>query len=100
MKRVEIAPYAENFSSLSRTTQLIREAGIRTFLLHLRADEEMPEHKVNGPITVQCLQGALQFRTGTEDEELIAGSLLTLAGGVPHALLARRASLLLITVCE
>ena len=100
MKRVEIAPYAENFSSLSRTTQLIREAGIRTFLLHLRVDEEMPEHKVNGPITVQCLQGALQFRTGTEDEELIAGSLLTLAGGVPHALLARRASLLLITVCE
>ena len=100
MKQVEISPYAEDFSALNRTTQLIREAGIRTFLLRLRADEEMPEHKVKGPITVHCLQGSVHFRTATDDTELIAGSLLSLAGEVPLSLLARQASLMLITVCE
>lgn len=56
MTQVEIGPYAEDFSALSRTTQLVREAGVRAFLLHLRADEEIAEHKVKGPITVHCLQ--------------------------------------------
>jgi quercetin dioxygenase-like cupin family protein len=100
MTQIEIGRYAEDFSGLNRTTPLIRDAGIRAFLLHLRAGEEMPEHQVKGPITVHCLQGSVLFRTGTEDAELMSGSLLSLGGGVPHSLSARRASLLLVTVCE
>lgn len=100
MTQVEIGPYAEDFSALSKMTQLVREAGVRAFLLHLRANEEMAEHKVKGPITVHCLHGSVLFRTATQEADLATGSLLSLPGGVPHSLLARRASLLLITVCE
>lgn len=100
MKQVQLSPYLEDFSALNRTTQLIRDAGIRTFLLRLHAGEQMPEHKVSGPITVHCLQGSVLFRTATEEAELVSGSLLSLPGQVPHSLLARRASLILVTVCE
>ena len=100
MKQVEISPYAADFSALARATPLIRDAGIRTFLLHLRANDEMPEHKVKGPITVQCLQGSVVFRTATEEAEMITGSLLSLPAEIPHSLLARRASLMLVTVCD
>jgi quercetin dioxygenase-like cupin family protein len=100
MKQIELSAHANDFGTLGRTTQLIREGGLRSFLLHLRANEEMPEHKVKGPITVQCLQGSVLFRTATEDAELITGSLISLPGEVSHSLFARRASLMLVTVFE
>ena len=67
-----------DFSALNRATPLLRDAGIRTLLLHLRAGEEMPEHKVKGPISVQCLKGSVLFRTATDEADATAGSLLTL----------------------
>jgi len=76
------------------------DAGIRAFLLHLRANEETPEHKVKGLITLHRLQGSVLFRTAAEAEESVTGSLLSRAGEVPHSLLARCASLLLATVWE
>ena len=100
MNQAELTTYTADFSHLARTTQLVREGGIRAFLLHLGASEEMPEHQVKGPITVQCLQGAVLFSTAEESVELISGSLISLPGRVPHSLVARRASLMLVTVCE
>lgn len=100
MKQAELSSYLADFSQLPRTTQLVRESGARAFLLHLRASEEMPEHKVKGAITVQCLQGSVLFSTAGESVELFTGSLISLPGSVPHSLIARRGSLLLVTVCE
>lgn len=100
MNQAELATYTSDFGLLSRTTQLVREAGMRAFLLHLHASEEMPEHQVKGPITVQCLQGTVLFSTNEESVELISGSIISLPGGVPHRLVARTASLLLVTVRE
>src|SRR5215831_13820672 len=100
MNHVELGPYLADFSALNRATALLRDAGIRTFLLHLRAGEEMPEHKVKGPISVQCLEGSVLFRTATGEAELTAGSLLTLPAEVPHRLIARPNSLMLVTVFE
>jgi quercetin dioxygenase-like cupin family protein len=96
----ELSAYTSDFSNLARTTQLVREAGLRAFLLPLRAGEEMPEHKVKGPITVQCLQGNVLFSTADESVELQSGSIISLPGGVPHSLNARTASLMIVTVCE
>jgi quercetin dioxygenase-like cupin family protein len=100
VKSAELSNYASNFSQLARTTQLVREAGLRAFLLHLHAGEEMPEHKVKGPITVQCLQGSVLFSTAEESIEWISGSIISLPGGVPHSLVARGSSLMVVTVCE
>ena len=97
MLHAEILPYVNDFSGLPRTTQLVRENGIRSFLLHLHALEEMPEHKVNGAITVQVLQGSVLFVAADEKRELSTGSLISLPPAVPHSLYARAASLMLIT---
>jgi quercetin dioxygenase-like cupin family protein len=100
MNQAGLAKYVFDFGHLPRTTQLVRESGLRAFLLHLRASEEMPEHKAKGAITVQCLQGAVLFSTAEESVDLETGSLISLPGGVLHSLVARRASLILVTVCE
>jgi quercetin dioxygenase-like cupin family protein len=100
VNQAELSNYNSDFSHLPRTTQLVRESGLRAFLLHLRAEEEMPEHKVKGPITVQCLQGRVLFSTADDSAELISGSLISLPGGVPHRLFARTASLMVVTVAE
>jgi quercetin dioxygenase-like cupin family protein len=100
MNHVELGPYMADFSALNRATPLLRDAGIRTLLLHLRAGEEMPEHKVKGPIRVQCLKGSVLFRTATDEADATAGSLLTLPAEVPHSLIARADSLVLVTVFE
>ena len=100
MDQAQIANYVSDFAGLPRTVQLVRESGLRSFLLHLRASEEMPEHKVKGAITVQCLQGRVLFSTAEESIELEAGSLISLPGGVSHNLVARRGSLMLVTVSE
>lgn len=100
MNQAELSTYLSDFANLPRTVQLVRESGVRAFLLHLHAFEEMPEHKVNGPITVQCLQGAVLFSTADEKIELITGSIISLPAKVPHSLTARRGSLMLVTVAE
>lgn len=100
IKQAEVSPYLADFADLPRTTQLVREGDLRSFLLHLRAGEAMPEHAVKGPITVQCLQGNVLFTTPEESTELITGSLISLPTGVPHSLVARTGSLMLVTVCE
>jgi len=100
VNQAELSNYTTDFSHLSRTAPLVREPGLRAFLLHLRAGEEMPEHKVKGPITVQCLQGRVLFSTADDSTELISGSIISLPGGVPHSLFARTASLMIVTVSE
>jgi quercetin dioxygenase-like cupin family protein len=66
----------------------------------LHAFEEMPKHKVNEAITVQCLQGSVLFSTADQNLELITGSVISLPGKGPHSLTARRGSLMLVTVAE
>jgi len=100
MNHVELGPHMADFSALNRVTPLLRDTGIRMFLLHLRAGEEMREHKVKGPITVHCLKGSVLFRTATDEVELTAGSLLTLPAEIPHSLIARPDTLVLVTVFE
>ena len=39
MKQAQLSAYIQNFAQLGRTTQLLAEAGLRAFLLHLRAEE-------------------------------------------------------------
>jgi quercetin dioxygenase-like cupin family protein len=64
----------------------------------LRAGEAWGDHRVDGPIVVQCLSGHLRFRIGTEERTLTAGRLLYLAGGEPHALYAETDSTILLTI--
>ncbi len=57
----------------------------------LRGGEMLSKHKVVEPITVFCLAGSGTFRAGKdleEEQKLVAGTLLTLEGGIEHEVVA------------
>jgi quercetin dioxygenase-like cupin family protein len=72
----------------------------RMVQVNLRQNEILSKHKANEPITVFCLAGRGTFRAGSdlEDEQkLVAGTLITLEGGVEHEVIAEPEISLLVT---
>jgi quercetin dioxygenase-like cupin family protein len=100
MNKVDLSGHMADFASLPRMTPLLREDGLRSFLLHLKASEEMPEHKTRGAITVQCLQGKALFVEGEDRVELVPGMVVSVRGGAPHSVAAQSDSLMLVTVSD
>jgi quercetin dioxygenase-like cupin family protein len=99
MKHVDLSSFLDDPATLPRTTTLIREYGLRTLLLHLKAGEEIPEHHARGPIIVHCLAGNVTFSAG-DRVDLKPGSIISLAPGAPHSLTAHKDSSLLVTISE
>jgi quercetin dioxygenase-like cupin family protein len=66
--------------------------------LVLPAGKEIPSHKAPGEITVQCLEGRVEFTCHGKVQSLTPGVLLYLAAGEPHALKAVEASSVLVTL--
>ncbi len=80
------------------TSTLYKTAHLEVFRLVLRAGKEMPEHEVPGELTVQCLEGSVEFSIGTTRDVMRPGDLKCLAGGIPHALRAIEDSSILVTL--
>ncbi len=80
------------------STALVKEREFESILLRLEPGRSIPEHKVDGPITVQCVSGACAFTVGGEPREMVAGSWLYLRGGALHALQANEPCTLLVTI--
>jgi quercetin dioxygenase-like cupin family protein len=53
---------------------------------------------VDGPITVQCLEGEVSIEMGTQHKIIHAGDLLYLAASIPYELQAIKDSSLLVTI--
>jgi len=100
MTQTDLSQYFRDSHTLPRTTQLVRETGLRSILLHLNAGETIPEHQAPGAITVQCLTGEVTFNAGEEKAQLTGGRLISLAPRQPHSLSATQESLLLVTLSE
>jgi quercetin dioxygenase-like cupin family protein len=81
-------------------TELFNGTRRRLIEVSLRNNETLSKHTAIEPITVLCLAGAGTFRTGadlSEEQKLIAGTLVTLEGGVEHEVTAEPALRLLVT---
>jgi len=100
MTPTDLLALVNDTSALGRSTTLSRESGLRTLLLHLKADERIPEHQTRGTLTVQCLLGEATFWMGTESVVLKQGSLISVPPSAPHSVAAQRDTLLLVTVRE
>lgn len=87
--------------SLTQTPSyaLLKAAQLEVMRVVLMAGKSMPEHQVQGEITVQCLEGIVEFRAGPDIHLMHAGAFLHLDGGVPHALTAREDASVLVTIC-
>ncbi len=71
--------------SQTRTTTLVKTDSVEVLRLIVKAGTEIPPHSVVGEITVQCLEGSVDFRIGSDARILEAGQMLYLSGGEVHA---------------
>lgn len=82
----------------ARTATLYKTQHLEVFRLILLAGKEMPEHEVVGELTVQCLEGSVEFSIGTTRDVMRPGDLKCLAGGISHSLRAIEDTSVLVTL--
>lgn len=81
-----------------RTIILLKTDSLRLIFRDLSAGATLPTHKAPGPITVQVLDGHIEFTAGTRTISVRKGEVLALENGVPHSVKALQQSAILITV--
>ncbi len=80
------------------TTALFKQEHFEVMRIVLLAGKRMPGHAVDGPITVQCLEGEVNFGVGDTHRLLRTGDLVYLAARIRHELTAITNASLLVTV--
>jgi len=64
----------------------------------LHRGRSVPEHQVDGELTLQCIEGRLKVHAHGRTMVLAPGELLFLEGGVPHSIAAEEDSSALLTL--
>ena len=59
---------------------------------------KLREHKAEGPVAIQALQGSTRITSTGDPEDLEVGGMLVFGGGVSHSVEAKTDSVLLLTV--
>lgn len=72
--------------------------GLRIVLIALHEGAEMARHTANGIISVQVLEGQLQFNTDKQSVELNKWQMLALHERIPHSVRAIKETILLLTL--
>ena len=94
---VNIRPLKEKIAD-TKTTTLLKTNSLEVLRLVMPAGKKIAEHKATGEITVQCLEGRIQFTSQGKSKELVAGDLLYLRAAEPHAVEAIEDSSVLVTI--
>ena len=72
--------------------------GLRMVLIALHKDAFMQEHAADGIISVQVLEGEINFRTDNESIILRTGQMIALHEGLNHSVEAMEESVFLLTL--
>ena len=72
--------------------------GLRIVLIALRKGAEMARHSADGIISVQVLEGQMQFNTEQLSFELSKGQMMALHERIPHSVLALKETIFLLTL--
>jgi quercetin dioxygenase-like cupin family protein len=97
-------PHAEHGQVIDLSTfhtesaALVKTGAFEVIRIVVGAGKSLPSHKVEGPITVQCLSGRCTFFVDDQPRELSPGAWLYLSGGTQHAVKAAETSVLLVTI--
>lgn len=81
----EVARFPPDGDNGRRAETLLKSPDLRVVLVTMRAGAELAEHQAPGSITVQPLKGRFHFDTAGAAQELAPGALISVAGGVRHA---------------
>ena len=72
--------------------------GLRIVLIALHEGAEMATHTANGMISVQILEGKIQFTANAQKVELNAGQMIALHEYIPHSVVALKETVFLLTL--
>ena len=92
---------AEPSASTQRHRQktLYRHGQASLSLFLFEAGSELREHRANGTVFIQVLDGRIILQAQGAKHELTAGQMLAMSPGVPHDLRAVEVTRMLLTVC-
>lgn len=71
---------------------------IQLMRLVMTAGQTLPEHRVPGEITIQCMSGDITVTSGARSARLAPSQLVALEGNAPHAVQAQTDAVLLVTL--
>ena len=77
---------------------LVKHPDFRVVLVAMKAGSLMKEHRAEGRISIQTLQGSVRFTMPETEVEVAAGQLLVLDHGIPHDVKALQESTFLLTI--
>ncbi|WP_114968893.1 cupin domain-containing protein [Rhodoferax ferrireducens] len=95
---VSVLPLGAQLNA-AKTTAILKAEQLEVVRLVLPAGKEWTEHKAPGEITVQCIEGSIEFRTADVLQVLLPGDFIFLRSEEPHALRALVDSSALLTMC-
>lgn len=95
---VSVRPLGDRLRE-TRTTALLKAAQLEVVRLVLPAGKALREHRAPSEITVQCLEGRVEFRTPDAVHVLESGDFIHLTREEPHSLRALDDTSLLVTIC-
>ena len=79
---------------------LLKSGSLRMTLVVLGPGGEIPEHRAEGPITVQAVEGRVRFTAGGQDHLLDPGQVLSAGPGIPHSVRSEEGAAFLLTVAH
>lgn len=96
-RAVSVLPYGAGLAQ-QPSTALFKTERLEVMRLVLLRGKSLPTHKVTGVITVQCLEGVIDFTSDDGNQQLRAGDLVYLDGGVAHSLTGVEDASALVTI--
>jgi quercetin dioxygenase-like cupin family protein len=94
---LDLAPLGTGLKD-ARTTAIVKSETFEVVHLIVHAGVDIKTHKVDGPITLHCLEGRAQLSLPDKIVELSSGGWLYLEVGVEHSLKGIEDTSLLLTI--
>jgi len=94
---INIAPLDDKFEG-AVSHAFLKTEHIELMRLVLPAGKSMPEHWVEGEVTLQCLEGTFELEAHGRRQPVRVGEMVYLGPKVPHALHAQENASVLLTV--
>ena len=97
MDIINVAPLGDQLQG-TVSTSLIKTDRLQLLHLVLAPHQDQPQHHVDDECTIQCLEGDVEVVTGSGVRRLRPGNVIVLPAKQQHALRARAASAVLLTL--
>lgn len=94
---VDVRPLGSQLTS-APSRAILKTSGLELMRMVLTAGRTVPEHRVPGECTIQCLEGRVELTSHGNTLIMREGDLVYFEGGVVHALHAQEDSSLLVTI--